>query len=350
MAVHNGGRHLREAVDSVLRQTHANFEFVIVDDGSLDDSRAIIRGCDDPRIRLLVNERNLGLSASLNRGLAEARTSLVARQDADDISELDRVERQVAFMEAQPDVALLGSGYRKVDEHGAVMGERVLPTDATTLRWRLLFYCPFVHGAVMFRRAAVENVGLYDTGLRYSMDRDLWSRLALRSVVANLPDLLFRYRLSPESMTATYGGVREESATVTTRTRQRFLAGMEPVTAADLDVKVASPAMLDIPSADRLSHARNYARELLHLQSRFSSFYRLSLHDRLAHRAEVHYRLGLQLLRAGRTFSDPPSRRLARRLLWQGAALERLLEAWGRRLPEEVASVGAEARRELRGR
>jgi glycosyltransferase involved in cell wall biosynthesis len=324
MAVYNGEKHLREAVESILGQTFSDFEFVIVDDGSTDGTADILETFADSRIRLLRNERNVGLSASLNRGLDEARAKVVARQDADDISEPARIERQVGFMDAHPDFALIGSAYRTIDVDGRSVADRSLPCDPLALRWHLLFYCPFVHGSVMFRRSAVDEVNRYDTNLAYSMDRDLWSRLALRRPVGNLPDVLFRYRVSDASLTATYGGVRTESARVTTRNRRRFLPDAEEVRPEELDMKVASPNLLEVPSSERLAPARRYARELLRLQSAFAAFYDLSWRDRASHRAEVCSLVGMQLLRAAGTFSDRPTHRLAHWLLCEARALRML--------------------------
>lgn len=206
MAVYNGERFVREAIESVLRQTFQDFEFLIVDDGSTDRSREVILSYHDPRICLLANERNLGLTASLNRGLAQARGTYIARQDADDVSESARLERQVACLDARTDLALLGTWYRKIGESGALLGKRRLPVDHVRARWCLLFFCPFVHASVMFRRSLViDRVGLYDESFAYAQDYDLWSRTAELLPVANLPEYLVRIRTSASQMTATYG-------------------------------------------------------------------------------------------------------------------------------------------------
>jgi glycosyltransferase involved in cell wall biosynthesis len=324
MAVHNGARHLRDSVESILTQTYSDFEFLIVDDGSTDGTADILDSFADSRIRLLQNENNLGLSASLNRGLRESRGGLVARQDADDVSEPSRIERQVAFMNAHPSIAVVGTAYRKINGEGRFIANRALPPDPLTLRWHLLFYCPFVHGSVIFRRRAADDLNGYDTNLVYSMDHDLWSRLALRRPVANLPDVLFQYRVWDGSLTATSSSIRTELATVTTQNRRRVLPNAEEVTSDELDVKVASPSLLEVPSRECLEMARHYARELLRLQSAFAVFYDLSWRDRASHRAEVCSLVGMQLLRASGTFSDRPTHRLARWLLCEARALRML--------------------------
>src|SRR5690349_12648910 len=124
MAVYNGARYLREAVESVLNQSFQDFEFLVINDGSTDHTREIILSYDDSRIRLVDNRQNRGQTASLNLGLQLAQGDLIARQDADDISEPERLARQVLFLEDHSEVALLGTGYAKIDSHGNVTGIR----------------------------------------------------------------------------------------------------------------------------------------------------------------------------------------------------------------------------------
>src|SRR5581483_9504087 len=111
MSVYNGERYLREAIESILVQTWQDFELVCINDGSTDQSREIVLSFNDPRIRLVDNEQNLGLAKSLNKGLMLARGNLIARQDADDISEPDRLLKQVAFLEQWSEIVLVGSWY-----------------------------------------------------------------------------------------------------------------------------------------------------------------------------------------------------------------------------------------------
>jgi glycosyltransferase involved in cell wall biosynthesis len=205
MAVYNGERYVAEAVQSVLAQRFGDLELIVVDDGSTDRSATIVRELDDGRIRLLSNDVNVGLARSLNRGLADARGELVARLDADDVATLDRLDRQVEFFDANPAVALAGSWYTDLDFEGRATVHE-LPVEHWDLRWTLCLYCPFVHSAMMWRRTVVaDHVGAYDEGLAYSMDFDLWVRIAARLRVANVPAPLVRIRSHPGSMTATFG-------------------------------------------------------------------------------------------------------------------------------------------------
>ena len=218
MAVHDGERYVAAAVDSVLAQRFRDLELIVVDDGSTDRTVEIVRARADPRIRIVSNERNLGLARSLNIGVAEARGEFVARLDADDVATPERLTRQVAFMDANEDVALVGSWYHEMAADGTPGAPVRLPTRHWDLRWSLCIHCPFVHSAVLWRRRIVaEQVGGYDERLSFSEDYDLWWRLSARLRVANLPEYLLYLRTHPSQMTATYGdlartGLRMQAA------------------------------------------------------------------------------------------------------------------------------------------
>ncbi|MCC5632355.1 glycosyltransferase [Nostoc sphaeroides CHAB 2801] len=206
MAVHNGECFLQETIDSILAQTFQDFEFLIINDGSRDRTKEIIQSYDDSRIRLVDNEHNLGLTRSLNKGLELAKGEFIARQDADDISEPERLAKQVAFLETHSKVALVGTWYKEIDAEGKPITNGNLPCDYTQIRWHLLFYCPFVHSAVMLRKSKVlEKIGFYNEALCYSMDYEFWLRIARHLPVANLDEYLIKLRVNPHSMTATYG-------------------------------------------------------------------------------------------------------------------------------------------------
>jgi glycosyltransferase involved in cell wall biosynthesis len=202
-AVYNGERFLRPAIESILAQTYRDFEFVIVDDGSTDRSVSVVESYEDPRIRLVALGRNTGLPAALNAGLGAARGDLVARQDADDLAHPERLERQVAFLQAQPDVALVGSRGHLMDEDGRALGLLDRALEDTSIRWYHLLDNAFVHTSVMFRRAIVwEELGGYDASLPSSEDYDLWGRVLRSHRAANLPERLVTHRLSRASKMA----------------------------------------------------------------------------------------------------------------------------------------------------
>jgi hypothetical protein len=298
MAVHNGEPYLKEAVESILGQSFGDFEFVIIEDGSTDGSRDVLAAYADSRVRLLVNERQVGLARSLNRGLRVAAGRYVARQDADDISEPERLAKQVAFFEPRPDVALAGTCYREIDAGGAIIAMRELPLEDTGIRWALLFYCPFVHTAAMFRRAQVlDEVGLYDESFAYAMDYELWLRIARRFRMANLAEALVRLRLHPDSMTETYGERTQEGSHLRCAALGRLLGtDPEPAVAGamyDLVVKAAFHG-----HARDLVHA---ARNLLQLQPAFCSSAALSEAESRSHLTRLRRQLALQLVLAARS-------------------------------------------------
>lgn len=197
MPVYNAGLFLRETIESILCQTWSDFEFLIINDGSTDSSREIILSFDDPRIRLVDNQSNIGLTKSLNRGLQLAIGEYVARQDADDISYRKRFERQVKFMSSHPEVVLLGTRARAINEKGKPQREDLLriPVGSLAIRWYLIFQNAFIHSSVMFRRSIIwEKLGGYDESFERAQDYELWSRTARSFKVDNLADVLIDHR------------------------------------------------------------------------------------------------------------------------------------------------------------
>jgi glycosyltransferase involved in cell wall biosynthesis len=206
MSVYNGERYLAEAVDSILAQTYRDFELIVIDDASTDRSAEILAAYRDERIRVLRNETNRGLTVSLNVGLAAARGELIARQDADDRSHPRRLEEQVAFLDAHPDVAAVGAQARVIDSRGAWrrrLDERK-PVSPLAVQFSLIFIAPMAHGAAMFRRAVVwDELRGYDESFRTSQDAELWSRMAERWQIANVDQALLDFRVHPASVSST---------------------------------------------------------------------------------------------------------------------------------------------------
>ena len=203
MAVRDGAAEMSQSIDSVLTQSFSDFEFIVVNDGSRDATAEILGSIGDPRMRV-VHQENQGLAAALNRGISLARGVYIARQDHDDWAKPARLEKQLAYMEANPDCALIGT--RAEIWRGVKRSTRAhdFPCQNAELQFELLFDNPFVHSSVMLRRAAVEAVGGYCTDpARQPEDYELWSRLARRYAVANLPERLTIYREMPGSITRT---------------------------------------------------------------------------------------------------------------------------------------------------
>ena len=196
MPVYNAARYLAEAVESILSQTFADFEFLIIDDGSTDGSRAILEGyaARDPRVRVL-SRPNTGHAVALNELLGLARGELVARMDADDVAFRERLLRQVDYLRAHPDVVCVGTAVRFIDEAGRFLREGHPGMENEEIQERALAGdCALNHPSVMMRRAAVEAVGGYHPEFQPAEDLDLWLRLGELGCLTNLPDVLMQYR------------------------------------------------------------------------------------------------------------------------------------------------------------
>lgn len=306
MAVYNGECYLREAIDCFLHQTFRDFEFLIINDGSTDHSREIILSYDDPRIRLVDNEYNLGLAKSLNKGLELAAGQYIARQDADDISDPERLEKQVAFLDSNPMVALTGTLYETIDAHGKLIERIAMPCGFTDIRWCLLFFNPFSHSAVMFRKSVVlERIGFYNEALRYSEDYELWSRIVRRLEVANLNEYLAKVRVSPESMTATYG----DKAKIGRRIRIiniSSLLGWEQANIASHEARFDEMFSLlfgPLPIIN-LEEINGLIDDILRLQQMFCRHYDIEPTEGSDHRARLCRHISWRLLELSHHYSN----------------------------------------------
>ena len=201
MPVRNGVPWVREAVTSVLAQTAGDLELIVIDDGSTDATPEVLADFRDPRLRI-ERRPSAGLTRALVRALELARAPLVARLDADDLALPDRFARQRRFLDARPEVGLLGTGAREVDPSGREVGIVRPPADDEAIRRALIRANPFVHSSVVMRRAALDLVGGYDPSFPVAQDYDLWMRLARVTRLANLPEPLVIRRLGAGRVTA----------------------------------------------------------------------------------------------------------------------------------------------------
>lgn len=204
LPVYNGALWLREAIQCVLEQSVADLELIVIDDGSKDQSWEIITSFKDARIRAK-RRANVGLAASLNEGLRLARASYVARQDQDDWMHPDRLRRQLAYLDAHPQCAAVGTWAAiRVDNKPSSRVHKH-PLRSKSLQLKLLLDNPFVHSSMLLRREAVLSVGAYceDKLRQPPEDYELWSRLATRFPLANLGTVLTAYREVAGSMSRT---------------------------------------------------------------------------------------------------------------------------------------------------
>ena len=194
MAVYNGERFLRPAIESILDQTFTDFEFLIVDDASTDDTPAIIQSYQDSRIRVLRTECKSGAGYARNLGLRNARGEYVAVLDADDVAYPHRLATQAAFLDAHPEIALVGSAYDLIDESGARLKTVYEPTTPITIRWTLLFGGCIAHSTAMYRLPVALEMGGYGNTLLGTEDFALWGRMAAVYPMAQMNQALAMYR------------------------------------------------------------------------------------------------------------------------------------------------------------
>ena len=199
MAVYNGEKFLKEAMESILNQTYKDFEFLIINDGSTDKSVEIIESFNDPRIRLVHNEKNLKLIASLNKGISLARGKYIARMDCDDISMPERFEKEVEFLENHSDYGMVGTCYNIIDAQGKVQRNVSYPSNPDLIKLFLSLTCPLVHGSVMIRAELLKKNLYGSNDFSAVEDYELWTRIAEKSKIYNIPEHLFRYRIYGES-------------------------------------------------------------------------------------------------------------------------------------------------------
>ncbi|MDB4655567.1 glycosyltransferase [Flavobacteriales bacterium] len=193
MPVYNAEEFVETAIQSILEQTYKNFELLIMDDGSTDDSAAIILAIDDSRISYIKNDVNLKLITTLNKGLKLAKGKYIARLDADDIAEKTRLQEQVDFMEANPKVGLSGTWYTAFGTKNSTVKN---PTQNQDIRYMALYQCPIIHPSTIFRTSVIRDNNLsYNMDYPHAEDYELWCRFAQVSELANIPSILLKYRL-----------------------------------------------------------------------------------------------------------------------------------------------------------
>ena len=229
MSVYNGERYVRESVESILNQTFRDFEFIIVNDGSTDGTGAILAGFKDSRIVIVDNVENRGLARSLNTAISSVRGKYLARQDADDLSLPERLEKQVCYLDKHESVGLLGTGAVCIGANGETLKvQHYVRESDPAIRWEMLFANAFVHSSVMFRLASVSDCPkVYDPGYAVSQDYDLWCRMLDRVQGANIGEPLVRIRKHPGQVSGTRSGEQRRIADRISLEQMRKFCGSE---------------------------------------------------------------------------------------------------------------------------
>jgi glycosyltransferase involved in cell wall biosynthesis len=246
MSVFNGEQFLGAAIESILGQTLSDFEFLIMNDGSTDKSKDIVLSYRDPRIRFVENERNLGLIASLNKGLDLARGEYIARMDADDISYPERLQLQVDYMDNHPKVGACGTCIKIFGDGIRLSTLRSVPDDHETIRTRLLFVNSINHSTVMLRKSFFDRFALRYGNFKYAEDYELWIRCIEHFELHNLPDFTIRHRISETSVTRS--NPQGVATTVIEILRRQFARlGLE---FDDRDIAAFRTVAIDLPIKD----------------------------------------------------------------------------------------------------
>lgn len=206
MSVYNGAAFLATAIRSILDQSFQDFEFLIFDDGSKDETPRILESFQDPRIRVVRTE-NRGIGRALERGVVEAQGAYLARMDADDIALPDRLRRQVEFLDRNPDIGVVTGDHQQMNVEGDPLPTPPDPTlqSPAVIAWKLIWQNVILHPLVMIRLDVLRRTGLNYDPTSVCEDYDLWTRLMFRTRFAHLPGVLLHYRRNPRGITGSFG-------------------------------------------------------------------------------------------------------------------------------------------------
>jgi len=205
LPVLNGEEYIKLSMDSILEQTYSHIELIVLVDPSQDKTLEAVKSIKDRRIRIVADIVKAGLPASLNKGIQLAKGKYIARQDHDDISLPTRIEKQVAFLEENGDYAIVGTHSKILEGNKPTDRGHLHPADYAHLRFLTIFNAYFVHGSVMIRKSALDDIGMYpeDPSRSPPEDFELWSRINRRYKMGNLSEPLYLYREISSSITRT---------------------------------------------------------------------------------------------------------------------------------------------------
>lgn len=206
MPVRNARLYVKRAIDSILDQTFSCFELIILDDASADGTDEVLKEIakNDSRILLMRNEKRYGVTKTLNIGLGRATGRYIARQDADDWSAKRRFETQLAYLEQNPQLGLVGTWINHVDSSGALLRVKKWPETSEAIRQALVHVNVITHGSILGRYELFSRCGGYREVFKVSQDRDLWLRATEQFALGNVPETLYSLRIHKESVSATH--------------------------------------------------------------------------------------------------------------------------------------------------
>jgi glycosyltransferase involved in cell wall biosynthesis len=213
MSVFNSQAYLKSAIESILKQTFTDFEFLIIDDNSSDNSFEILKSFNDPRIKIFKRKKNCGLTSNLNFLIKKSKAPLIARMDADDIAEKDRLKKQYEFLKIHKEFSLIGTRALIIDENNNEINKIVVPSDFEEIISKIFLQNVFVHPTIMFTKESIIKVGLYDENYRKAQDYHLILKYIFNNLkVYNLKDYLLQYRIHNNSISISTKDKQEEYA------------------------------------------------------------------------------------------------------------------------------------------
>ena len=276
MPVYNTEKYVGEAVESILQQTFSDFEFIIIDDASTDETAERVKDYRDERIVFIQNTDNIGLAASLNKGISVAQGKYIARMDGDDISLPDRLSKQVDFLDSHPEVGVLGSW---IELFGRANTVNRYPESDSACKCQLLFGVPFAHPAVVFRKETLLRNKLFyrEELLQYGEDYDMWMRASAFTMFHNLPNVLLKYR----TYSYTWKKSDQDRRSIQgTKTRNKIIgnAGIElNEHEAKLYALVIKKGVINYKDGVKLSDVESFLLKLLTHNKQNVSFHQKSL-------------------------------------------------------------------------
>jgi len=228
MPVYNRQEYVADAIESILSQTFTDFEFIIVDDGSTDHSLDIIESFvkKDNRIRVVKNNNNIGVAKTRNIGIELAKGKYIAFMDSDDVSHPDRFQRQVSYLENNPEIFVLGTSYAIINSTGEVISTHQTKLSPIEVRWALISKSAIVNPSTMSRNEIFKVHGFQHLEMKAASDYDLWNRVCDKFNIENLPDVLIYFRDHKERLSNTLKDNQKTNAIKIIRNRVKHLTGI----------------------------------------------------------------------------------------------------------------------------
>ncbi len=241
MSVYNGARYLDAAIQSILAQNFADFEFLIINDGSADGSRELLQKLAQTDRRItLINRENRGLVASLNELIALAKAPLLARMDCDDIALPNRFSLQIAFMNNSPEIGISGTNTYDLNEDGGIIiAEESYPLTPAETQISLQNGPPLCHPSVVMRTDLIRQLGGYRAAFRHAEDYDLWLRASRSTLISNIPEALLLYRRSNSQVSRKHAVEQAKAAAIAWFDHVHCLGGGQ----SPFDTAVTLPAL-----------------------------------------------------------------------------------------------------------